>query len=451
MEEFLANPGLYHVVRNISSYLDPKSLAQCRVICHSWKDSIDNDRRWLIFQLKHIHDQEKTFVNYFVKDEPKVKSAIKARFPKWNAFIEEVSRRQNIPILKEIVNGMWIYFKDESMNFKRNPLHHAVAKSDMVFVQLLIKSGINLEMRNPVGWTPLHYACHDGNIEMVQLLIKHTPTFDATSRTNKGWTIFYNAVKNSDPQIPKLILDTFRFEDIRDDNGWTMLHHAVAHGQKETIEFLMESRQKLGINIEEITNGAWTILHIACGYRDMEIVHLVHNRLEEINSGIDFNTRNHRQEAPFHTACYKKSDVAICLLQRFPEQIDVLGFQGCHVLHYACRNGHLQMLKFIIGNPDFDIDFNIVDQSGNTPLHKACCYGQFEVVKFLLENSNKKEIDIYKKNNNQRTAEDLARLKGHKEILELLEFWTLSKKIEAYKARLETLRLKYYNTEENSS
>ena len=136
MEEFLANPGLYHVVRNISSYLDPKSLAQCRVICHSWKDSIDNDRRWLIFQLKHIHDQEKTFVNYFVKDEPKVKSAIKARFPKWNAFIEEVSRRQNIPILKEIVNGMWIYFKDESVKFNRNPLHHAVAKSDIGFVQL---------------------------------------------------------------------------------------------------------------------------------------------------------------------------------------------------------------------------------------------------------------------------------------------------------------------------
>ena len=119
------------------------------------------------------------------------------------------------------------------------------------------------------------------------------------------------------------------------------------------------------------------------------------------------------------------------------------------MLHYACQFGHLELLKFIIGNPDFDIDFNIVDQTGNTPLHWACYHGQFEVVKFLFDNSNEKEIDIFKKNNNQRTAEDLARLKGHKDILELLELWTLPKKIAADKARLETLQMKYYNTPEN--
>ena len=181
MEEFLANPGLHNIVRNISSYLDPKSLAQCRVVCQSWKDLIDNDRQWLIYQLEHIHNQEKIFIDY---NKPKVKSTIKARFPEWNTFIEEVPRRQNILMLKEIVKHMWIYFKDESINYNIDPLQQAVAKSNIGFVQLLIKSGISLEMRNPNGRTPLHYACGYGNIEMVQLLIKHTPTFDATSKTN---------------------------------------------------------------------------------------------------------------------------------------------------------------------------------------------------------------------------------------------------------------------------
>ena len=327
MEEFLANPGLHNIVRNISSYLDPKSLAQCRVVCQSWKDLIDNDRQWLIYQLEHIHNQEKIFIDHLVKDKPKVKSTIKARFPEWNAFVEEVSRRQNFPILKEIVKDMWIYFKDESMNFKRNPLHHAVAKSDIVFVQLLIKSGINLEMRNPCGWTPLHYACEYGNIEMVQLLIKHTPMFDATSKTNKGWTIFYNAVKNSDPQIPKLILDTFRFEDIR-WAGWTILHTAVAYGPKETIQYLIESRHKLGINIEERTgeidgrhiNRNDTILHTACLYRDIEavdeIVDLVRKALEEIDSDIDyFNTQNEYEETPELIKSSREED-ALCRARR---------------------------------------------------------------------------------------------------------------------------------------
>ena len=96
MEELLTNRGLCHIVRNISRFLDPKSLAQCRVVCHSWKNSIDNDRQWLIFQLEHIHNQEKTFIDYGSKDKAKVKKSIKTRFPEWNAFVEEVSKRQNI-------------------------------------------------------------------------------------------------------------------------------------------------------------------------------------------------------------------------------------------------------------------------------------------------------------------------------------------------------------------
>ena len=404
----------------------------------------------MIFQLEHIHNQEKIFIDPSVKDKPKVKSTIKARFPEWNAFVEEVSRRQNFPILKEIVKDMWIYFKDESMDYYINPLQHAVIKSNIGFVQLLIKSGINLEMRNPSGGTSLHFACSHGNIEMVQLLIKHTPTFDATSKTNHGLTIFHLAVINSDPQVAKLILDTLRFEDIRDELGLTMLHHAVVRGPKETIEFLMESSQKLEINIEERTNDGRTILHIACWKRDIEFVDLVHNALEEINSDIDFDTQTEDLVTPLHAACMNEtSDVAIHYLQRFPDKINVSGPYETHVLHYACEYGHVELLKYIFGNPDFDIDFNVKNQYGNTPLNIACFTGQFEAVKLLLEHSNEKEIDIYQKNNYQQTAEDLARLKGHKDILELLELWTLPKKIAADKARLETLRMKYHNTPEN--
>ena len=72
------------------------------------------------------------------------------------------------------------------------------------------------------------------------------------NETNEGLTIFHLAVHNSDPPVAKLILDTFRFEDIR-WAGWTILHIAVAYGPKETIQYLIESRHKLGINIEERT------------------------------------------------------------------------------------------------------------------------------------------------------------------------------------------------------
>ena len=76
----------------------------------------------------------------------------------------------------------------------------------------------------------------------------------------------------------------------------------------------------------------------------------------------------------------------------------------------------------MIGNVKrIGIDFNVTDQGGMTPLHFACAMGQFEVVKFLLENSNEMGIDVTKRNIDQKTAEDCARQKEHKEIVELFE------------------------------
>jgi len=341
MEKLFTNPGLCHIVRNISRFLDPKSLAQCRVVCQSLKDLIDNDRQWLIFQLEHI---QKKKILKSILDVDKI--SIKTRFPEWNAFIEEVSKRQNILMLKEFVKHMWIYFKDESMNHYCNPLHSAVAKSNIEFTQLLVNSGIDLKMKTPDGLTSLLVACNHGKIEMVQLLIKHQTTFDASSRTNNGLTIFHCAVCNVDPQVPKLILDTFRFEDIRTNLGETMLHYAVCFGPKATIEFLIESRDKFGINLEARTNDGSTILHLACWKRDIEIVDLIHNALEKFNIDIDFDTLDYNQLTPLHDACQNKtSDVAICLLRRFPDKIN-----DWHVLHIACYFGHLELLKYTFGN-----------------------------------------------------------------------------------------------------
>ena len=420
MEEFLENPGLCHIVNNISRYLDPKSLARCRVVSYSWKNLIDNGRLWLIFQLEHIHNQEKIFTYYSLEGKPKVITTIKARFPEWNTFVEEVSKRLTIPILKEFVKFMWIYFKDESTSLTMDPLHDAVTESNTTFVQLLIKSGINLEMRNTNGWTPLHTGCTNGNIEMVQLLIKHLPNFEASSGTNDGKTIFHHAVENSDLQVLKLILETFRFEDVSNKDGWKMLHDAVAFGPKATIQYLMESRRELGMNIEDRLYDGRTILHLACSFRDIEIVDLVYNALEEINSDINFDTRNEDQATPLHFACKNKtSGVAIHLLQRFPDKIHVLGIHGIHLLHFACRYGHLELVKYIFGNPDFDIDFNIATLGGNTSLHFACYVGHYEVVKFMLENSSAMGIDVTKRTIDQKTAEDYARQKGHKKIVGL--------------------------------
>ena len=393
MKELIENPGHCQIVRNISSFLDIKSLAQCRLVCQAWRDLIDNDRPWLVFQLEHIHDQQKTFINrYATEDKQRVKTTIKERFPEWYAFIQQISRKQSIPRLKEIVRQLWIYSEDTIIK-NLTPLHHAIGRYETEFVQLLVDCGIDLTMTDADQWTPLHYACKSGGFAMVQLLLKHhQPTFETTLRIIDGQTIFQLAAYNQDPQVLKLM-----------------------------IQFLLESGLNIRFHLEARTEEGDTILHQACNERDIDIVDTVIKALEEVNSDIDFDTRNYQHDTPLHCACRNhKSDVAIQLLQRFPQKIHVLGYNDAHILHYACQFGHLELIKYMASVSDFNIDFNITMHDGWTPLHLASLCGHYEVVQFLFQHYDAKGIDVTKTNNSGKTAEDLA---IHQDILEVLRTW----------------------------
>ena len=145
LEALLLNPGLSHIVSNISRFLDVKSLAQCRLISQAWKDFIDNLRQWWIFQLEHINHSKKMLPSSILDDVVTLsESNIMEKFPEWHGTIETFTKVKSISKLKEFVNYMWIYFKDEVVH--ANPLHDAIVKSNIEFVQLLIEIGIDLNM-----------------------------------------------------------------------------------------------------------------------------------------------------------------------------------------------------------------------------------------------------------------------------------------------------------------
>ena len=47
MEEFINNPGFYHISKQIFMYLNGKTLLTCRFVNRSWKRKLDNSYFWI--------------------------------------------------------------------------------------------------------------------------------------------------------------------------------------------------------------------------------------------------------------------------------------------------------------------------------------------------------------------------------------------------------------------
>ena len=226
---------------------------------------------------------------------------------------------------------------------------------------------------------------------------------------------------------------------------------------------MLKSKQTFDIDIEDLTSEGDTILHLACLNKDTEVFRLIRKTLEDAQRGIDLKTKNSLQLTPLEYVCtYIYDEFAYRLLNRNPDLIHVQGENGMNVLHYACYYGHITLLKWLWSNKLFGIDVNAVDTNGrtpahyacyegypeiikflfenpevanidygmsnvfgNTPLHTACMYKNLDAVKLILEHSEEKKIDVTKVNNSMRTAEDIARIKGFHDIIELFDAWHL--------------------------
>ena len=99
MDVLLANQGFDLLINHISSFLDAKSLAQCRLVSKPWKALIDKHRLWLIFQLDHMQNHEKSFINHGKYKKTLEKANISTKFPEWNQVTDKF-KKANISSLK---------------------------------------------------------------------------------------------------------------------------------------------------------------------------------------------------------------------------------------------------------------------------------------------------------------------------------------------------------------
>ncbi|MDE7326358.1 MAG: ankyrin repeat domain-containing protein [Lachnospiraceae bacterium] len=189
--------------------------------------------------------------------------------------------------------------------------------------------------------------------------------------------------------------------DDDDDMGYleSILHNALVNDEKCQV---LDLFQEAGIDfVAPIhSHGSVFCLRDKCisGRYGLYVI----KKLIELGVDMDEAVLQGRTPANLLAACEKRNmmfskqkddyveSVAPLFTKESMEQIDN---NGVCAVHWAARNGHLEMLQIML---EKGVNLNITQdqpaESGNTPLHVACIYGHSDIVKFLEENGGDSSI-----------------------------------------------------------
>jgi ankyrin repeat protein len=196
------------------------------------------------------------------------------------------------------------------------------------------RSPLNLNIRRSWGGTtPLHDACAGNHVECVRLLLEH----------------------GADMTIP-------------DWEGSVPLH--FCDRSLECTQLLVQAG--CPINIKN-TKG-YTLLHVACGRGESDIVHFL------VNNGADLNCRLNGGETPLFMACVANNYEAVRILIDAGADLSIKNNKEVSLLHDASKSPHAMKLLLEAGCPVNEKNIN-----GDTPLHYSCIASNLDCVKMLIE------------------------------------------------------------------
>lgn len=172
--------------------------------------------------------------------------------------------------------------------------------------------------------------------------------------------------------------------NLKNEAGYAPLHCAVIKGHFEVSKLLLKS----GANLLILTNYYETALHLAVAHQHFDILKLI----IELNNDYSFvNARDLMGKTCLHYAC-KNGDVdtvKYILNQKADVLIDDIFYTS--PLHVAAFYNHKEIVKLLI---DCGVVVNAVDSVGFTPMNYANDLKYFEVSEILMQNDG----TTYRKN-----------------------------------------------------
>ncbi|XP_048246506.1 ankyrin repeat domain-containing protein 50-like isoform X2 [Haliotis rufescens] len=274
------------------------------------------------------------------------------------------------------------------------------------------------------GMTPVMWAARRGHREVLDLLVKKGA--DVSVKDKDGHNILHWACYGSNFAMVKYVLSLGKV-DINNtgQDGRTPAMFVARQGYRKLFQLLVSK----GGFPSEIDKDGNNILILACWGGNEEIVKYMLS-----HKTVDINGRGQSNRTPLMAAAYRGNEKVVDLLVKEGADLTLLDAAGDNVLHVACLGGYEDIVKRVVDLVDisrpgqynrtplmmaarrgekeiFELlvekkAASCVDDDGNNILHLASEGGHLEIVKSILE---KKDIlDIHARNKHNETAAMLA-------------------------------------------
>ena len=282
----------------------------------------------------------------------------------------------NLPLVKELITTYQLDPHQADSN-GRLPIHCAAIFGDILLLKLYVKTyKCSVSVTNNNGENIVHYSSSRGRTHFIKHIINQYPELRAV----------HILVEKGHLNVLKYLIDNnYCNPNVTDHQDRTSLHVAVVADQFEILEYLLESKSKACINVQDKDGD--TPLHLACDRGQQKMVSLLSSAY--LSTNINLLVTNKKGQTPLHLAAaagHKDSAEALLFSvadsSTHQDLLTARDNEGCTVFYTACSNGHLDVFRYLCCV--YPEGVKSLDDKERSLLHISCQANKLDMVKALV-------------------------------------------------------------------
>jgi len=283
-------------------------------------------------------------------------------------------------------------------------------------------SKINFNLKDKFGDSVLFYAIRRGDYSTFKLIMDYNDAFNPNEHNNSNYSLLHEAIRYSQTDIVKLLIERNVQVDVIDKFGKTPFIYACQCRQEVIVKLLVSTNQihftqyhqnreiysflcylcrcgdtnllnyfiQNGFSLDSKNYNGNIPLLIAVEYQQLDVIQYL------LNHHVDIHDKDSRGKSAIILAMsdkrLKSKIVDFELLKKIKQILEILLNHGADVndkdkngyslLMIACQTGHKEIVELLIRH---GANIHETTSSGYTPIILACQNGYVDVVDVLVQ------------------------------------------------------------------